>query len=154
MLSFLDIPPKQVYTQVIHFNQGEMMEIREGEVVAAETQPVVFPGESPVEPCSWNECTAGHRWPPVLAVAGCPGCRVPILAVQQVNCPVCNEPMVRSVVRSDFVPKGAGVASRCRGGKVAGESLTLEMERVRWKEVESSQLELFEDRMVRTDGKG
>lgn len=107
-----------------------------------ESLPVPF--ESGVEPppaptpCSHNECLAGHRWPAILALATCPGCTTPILAVQKTQCPYCNEPIQRTILRSDFVPRGTGIAPRCKGVSPMGESLDIEMTRKGWQEAEAS----------------
>lgn len=111
--------------------------------------PITFPEAKPIDLCSWNECLLGHRWSPSLAVAKCPGCGGQILAVQKTNCPVCNEPVTKTSLRSDFVGRGAGVSPRCLGQKPLGESVDLEMERVEWQQVVKSPIEVFEDRRVK-----
>ena len=88
--------------------------------------------------CSFNECKAGHRWPPTAALVPCPGCGAHDFAVQKTNCPFCNEPIVRTVLRSDFIPKGGGVAARCQGAAVLGETLDIEMVRQETPRIESS----------------
>jgi hypothetical protein len=65
------------------------------------------------------------------------------LAIQQTLCPFCNEPILRTIFRSDFLPRGAGVAKRCQGQAVRGESLDLEMTRTEWREVEAHPLKTF-----------
>lgn len=100
-----------------------------------------FPETSPPpvsNPCSFNECLSGHYWPAILALAKCPGCSGNVIAVKKSNCPFCNEPITRTVLRSDFVPAGAGIASRCQGQPVIGESLDVEMLRTEWKRVQDS----------------
>lgn len=52
--------------------------------------------------------------------------------MQKTNCPMCNEPIGRTVLRSDFVPRGAGVAARCSGQSGVGETLDLEITRDGW----------------------
>jgi len=89
-------------------------------------------------PCSYNECLAGHKWPAQLALANCPGCTGGILAIQKTNCPFCNEPITRSVLRSDFIPRGGGVTARCQGVTGIGESLDIDMCRTSWREAETS----------------
>lgn len=91
-------------------------------------------------PCSWNECLAGHRWPPTLLIAACPGCGSPTVAFKQENCPFCNEPVKQTVMRSDFVVPGGGVAPRCKGAKPMGDSLDLELTRQAWQEAEANHL--------------
>lgn len=88
------------------------------------------------DPCSFNECRSGHRWPAVMAVTRCPGCTGGVLAVQKTNCPFCNEPVIRTILRSDFLPRGAGVGARCQGAKLGGESLDVEMIRSEWQACE------------------
>ena len=111
---------------------------------SAASPEISFVEPTKLDPCSFSECTAGHRWPPQVALAQCPGCQGPILAVQKLQCPFCNEPVARTVLRSDFVPRAAGVAKRCQGQSPYGESIDLEMQRVQWREVESKQMRLFD----------
>lgn len=89
-------------------------------------------------PCSYNQCLSGHIWPAILALAKCPGCTGGVLAVQKTNCPFCNEPITRTVLRSDFVPRGGGVIGRCLGQTGMGETLDIEMVRTEWKSVEGT----------------
>jgi hypothetical protein len=100
-----------------------------------------FPETEPpprLNPCSYNQCLSGHIWPAIMALAKCPGCTGAVLAVQNTNCPFCNEPTVRSVVRSDFLPRGGQVIARCSGQVGIGESLDIEMSRNGWQESEKS----------------
>ncbi len=95
----------------------------------------VFPNDPPPSshiPCSYNECLSGHKWPQIILIAKCEGCGGPVLAIQKTQCPFCNEPTVKTQLRSDFLPRGAGVARRCLGEGVNGESLDLEMLRTAW----------------------
>lgn len=89
-------------------------------------------------PCSFNECLSGHIWPAILALSRCPGCTGGVVAVQKTNCPFCNEPITRTVLRSDFVPRGGGVTARCQGTPGIGESLDVEMIRTQWQEIEGT----------------
>lgn len=88
--------------------------------------------------CTYNECLSGHKWPATLAISKCPGCPGHLLAIQKTNCPFCNEPITRTVLRSDFLPRGAGVSARCSGQPGGGESLDIEMVRHQWREVEGT----------------
>lgn len=83
-------------------------------------------------------------WPAILAVGACPGCTGSVLAVQKTNCPFCNEPAIRSVLRSDFIPRGMGLVGRCKGQNVIGESLDIELIRGGWKEAERTELTFLE----------
>lgn len=107
---------------------------------------IEFKEVAPPEPCSYNECPVGHRWAPLTAVSYCQGCGGPALAIQKTNCPICNEPIVKTVLRSDFVPRGAGLAQRCKKQPVAGESMDLIMERHMWQEIEDLPMKTFEDK--------
>lgn len=89
-------------------------------------------------PCSWNRCLSGHTWPVTLAVAPCPGCKASMIAVQKTACPFCNEPIVATSLRSDFLVRGAGVSSRCTGAHMPGESLDIELARTQWSEAEAT----------------
>lgn len=122
------------------------------DTVSSPTSPeslsVPFPESTPPpspDPCSFNECTAGHRWPVTLALASCPGCSGGVIAVNKTQCPVCNEPMVRSIIRSDFLPRGAGVAPRCKGIPPQGDSLDIELMRNSWQEAEKTTLTFLEN---------
>jgi hypothetical protein len=57
--------------------------------------------------------------------------------VKMANCPYCNEPVEKTVLRTDFLPRGAGVAKRCLGEMVYGESMSIELERQYAQEVET-----------------
>lgn len=94
-------------------------------------------------PCSFQECTRGHRWPITLTIAPCPGCSGAVLAIQKTQCPYCNDPVSRTVLRSDFIPRGAGLSKRCLGHPPTGESMDLEMTRVAWKEFEETPAPTF-----------
>jgi len=88
-----------------------------------------FPEMVKIEPCSSNECANGHRWPPQLAIANCPGCGGQILMVRMINCPVCNEPTKKFRMRTDHASTGFGIAALCRGHVGQAESNQIEMER-------------------------
>ena len=89
----------------------------------------IFTEPPRVEPCTFAECLAGHKWPPRILVVQCPGDSGPYLAVQQGNCPVCNEPQRLVRLRVDFVPTGSGAQARCKGATPYGESIDVEMVR-------------------------
>lgn len=96
----------------------------------------LFPSSPPHQGCSWNRCTGGHKWPVTLLVAKCPGCGGAVLAVKKENCPYCNEPTKEMSLRSDYLPRGTGVAPRCKGVPVPGDSLDITLERTHWQEAE------------------
>jgi hypothetical protein len=98
----------------------------------------IFPEQPIIIPCTWNECTKGHRWAPAVAVAKCEGCQSPVIAVRMENCPWCNEPNSKISLRSDYVPRGGGIGQRCKGAKVHGESVDVELIRHQWMEVEGN----------------
>lgn len=97
-------------------------------------------------PCSFVECTEGHRWPPTPALVLCPEDKSPVLALQQQNCPYCNEPIARISLRVDLVPRGAGMPARCKGQKPFGESIDVILQPTKRFELESKQLGLFAER--------
>lgn len=86
-------------------------------VVSAEKPAgeVVFPEQKAIEPCSKNVCSAGHSWPITIAVAKCPGCSSAVLAVKMEQCPICNEPAIRTKIRTDYLPSGGPITKRCQG---------------------------------------
>ena len=96
---------------------------------SSNTTNSVFTDTTPPKPCSGSLCKNGHTWKPTLALARCEGCGGDVLLVKLENCPFCNEPSVRFGVRVDFIPTGAGVAKRCLGQHVHGESVDVDMER-------------------------
>ena len=107
---------------------GEKEEIIQGGVGLVENQDLwSFPTKDPIELCSWNLCSSGHKWKPTVAITDCPGCQGPILLVRMENCPYCNEPVEKFSLRADHIVKG--VSKRCHGEKVAGESSDIEMTR-------------------------
>jgi len=122
-----------------------------------EGQEIVFKEQVPIVPCSWNECTEGHRWPPTVAVVDCPGCKGPVVAFMLTNCPFCNEPVKTTSLRSDHVPRGGGCAPRCQGIKGPGDTMDLFLERNHWREATGLVKEFEEkrqlDRQEATEGK-
>ena len=92
----------------------------------------LFPPQPKPQPCSWIECLAGHRWPPTMTVAQCPGDGGPTVMVKQENCPFCNEPACKLSFRLDVVPAGSGVVPRCKGVQPPGETLDLELTAHGW----------------------
>lgn len=114
---------------------------------------VPFPLEDPMEtplPCSWNLCTSGHRWNPIMVLVGCPACGSQLLAVQNTQCPWCNEPCIKTSLRSDFLVKGAGVASRCTGVQPQGDSLDIELTRTSWSTSETT-MKTFDQKTLKED---
>jgi hypothetical protein len=101
---------------------------------ASASAPIEFPPPTKeITPCSYGECSMGHRFPPTMAVGKCQGDQAPILAIMKVNCPTCNEPTVKMSIRCDVVPRGAGVAMRCQGQMPFGESIDIGFELNEWK---------------------
>ena len=96
----------------------------------------IFPTEQPLKLCSWNQCTRGHQWMPVMALAKCPGCGAQALMVKMQNCPFCNEPATKMSLRSDYLASAAGVPQRCKGQTPIGESMDVEFVRHGWQEIE------------------
>ena len=71
--------------------------------------------ETPQQLCTSNSCATGHIWPVVVAIAKCPGCAQAVLAIKMVNCPICNEPTQRTVLRTDHMPHGGALTAICKG---------------------------------------
>ena len=133
-MDFFQINSFLMLTNLHELWYNGVMDEKEGTgPVFGETKPTVL--------CTWSECIRGHRWVPVMALVKCSGCEGPSLMVKMQNCPYCNEPVARMSLRSDHLPSGQGVAKRCKGEKPAGESITIEMKRELWKEVESGKKE-------------
>lgn len=65
-------------------------------------------------PCSYQECVNGHRWTPQIAIVGCNGCHAPSLALRMVNCPICNEPVVKTTLRVDHVGGAHPITKVCQ----------------------------------------
>ncbi|MDE1766544.1 MAG: hypothetical protein KGI27_09800 [Thaumarchaeota archaeon] len=101
----------------------------EDQIQPMEQEPGLFAPAPQLQPCSWLVCTNGHKWPPAILVAKCPGCQGPFLAVQQQNCPFCNEPVLQMSFRVDVVPAGAGGVPRCKGARPFGESIDVVLDR-------------------------
>lgn len=101
-------------------------------------------------PCSWNLCSSGHRWHPIMVLVGCPACGSQLLAVQNTQCPWCNEPCIKTSLRSDFLVKGAGVASRCTGTQPQGDSLDIELTRTSWSTAETT-MKTFDQKTLEED---
>ena len=109
--------------------------------LTTESQEIAFPTATTPSLCSWSECLNGHRFVPTAVVATCSGCGAPTVAIQKTNCPYCNEPTVKTVLRSDFIPKGGGMAKRCSGETVNGESVDIELARAQWREIEGQNVD-------------
>ena len=103
-----------------------------------ETGKVEFPPPRP-HPCTWQECAKGHKWVPAMALAGCPGCGAPLVAMKMGNCPYCGEPPERVHVRHDYVMAGAGVVAMCKGEKTQGEVIDVEFARTYTAEIEKGE---------------
>ena len=101
-------------------------------------EPIFDFREKQIQLCSINTCKAGHEFRPTAVVTACPECGSPILMVKQENCPYCNEPVVKTKMRSDYIPKGAGLVKRCIGQIPAGETLDIDIERVGWLKAEEN----------------
>jgi hypothetical protein len=63
-----------------------------------------------------------------MTIAACPGCGSPFLAIQMTNCPYCNEPTVRTELRSDHIPAGpaapAQIVAVCKPGHATKNAIT------------------------------
>jgi|SRR5580700_1300992 hypothetical protein len=105
----------------------------------------IFPSSPPTRFCSWCECLGGHRWAATLVVVPCGGCKCGVVALKKENCPYCNEPVSKISLRSDHLPKGGGMAQRCLGQPVNGETLDIVLEKHAWKEAQE-QATLFLER--------
>lgn len=90
-------------------------------------------------PCSYFSCANGHGWPPEIGMAGCPGCKAPVVAIRFRNCPVCNEPAGRWTVRVDRTSPAMGVPAVCKGQQGTGETHFIEFSVVQEKDPESQQ---------------
>jgi hypothetical protein len=67
------------------------------------------------------------------------------------NCPICNEPTHRSVIRTDHVMKGGGVSARCMGQKNAAEVTIVEMVREHAREAQREvTVDAFEEHQKRS----
>ena len=96
-----------------------------------------FPDTDNIQLCSYNECPNGHRWPPVMQTASCPGCKAPIVLVKMVQCPSCNEPPSKWGFRSDHLPHGGVVTPMCKGSDSLAEVTYIEVERGHSKKTEA-----------------
>lgn len=88
---------------------------------------VPFPLADLLLPCTLASCHAAHTWQPTLAIAKCPGCQGPILALQMRQCPVCNEPVSKLTLRMDHLPTGGVITPMCRGSASLAENLQIEV---------------------------
>lgn len=92
----------------------------------AETE--IFKETRQITPCSYNKCSNGHTWRPTIAVAQCPSCTGPVLARKLENCPICNEPVVHTAIRTDLIPAKSGIARLCTGEPGRGEHSVIELD--------------------------
>ena len=111
--------------------------------------PVAYPEVATLRPCSYLECTNGHQWQAMVAVAKCgygtpqgwAGCGAPILAVKLVNCPVCNEPNTKFKIRIDNTPPIPYPTPLCIPGSTShAESVFVEIPWRKWKTTEEAEL--------------
>ena len=116
-------------------------------------QEPIFTDQPSLALCSYNQCLAGHIWPITLAVAPCPGCKSPVLAIKRENCPICNEPVVHASIRSDNVPRGAGVSERCLGKLGLAETLDIVLDRSQQVKQAEEGMKNFEERCKAEDAK-
>ena len=83
----------------------------------------IFPETVLIEPCSENTCSSGHKWAPQLVVTQCPGCKVPMMAIRMINCPICNEPQKQVKFRVDHVVGQQNIVPACRTKDVGTASV-------------------------------
>lgn len=63
-----------------------------------------------------------------MALVACPGCKEQLLAMMMVNCPVCNEPVAKTEIRSDHMPQGGAITPICRGSASLADITTIVLE--------------------------
>lgn len=102
----------------------------------AQPEPIFPPLPASPTPCSFSECSAGHRWPPRLAIVTCAGCGGPCLATEMVNCPSCNEPATRMMLRTEHLTRAMGLSKSCCGETSQGESGVMVSQRTFWQKTE------------------
>lgn len=105
------------------------------------TTESLFPQPGVVNLCSYNECSAGHKFTAQLALARCPGCQQAILAVKMVQCPVCNEPVSKMLLRTDHMPQGGGITPMCQGAASLNDVGVIEVGRTHAKTEQETYVE-------------
>lgn len=98
----------------------------------------VWPEGTKIEPCSWNMCRNGHKWPPTMGLARCEECGGPILVAKMEQCPICNEPTEEMVLRHDHLPSGGRIVAFCRNEPSLGDVSRLGIKRVHARNVEEA----------------
>lgn len=104
----------------------------------------IFP-EQPQNLCTFNSCPAGHIWPAVMAITKCPGCSQAVLAIKMLNCPICNEPTSKTVLRTDHMPHGGALTAICRGASSLADVGQIELLR---RHAETEQESYIEREMI------
>ncbi len=66
------------------------------------------------EACSEQICANNHSWAPQLAIPHCGECKNPLIALRQVNCPICNEPVVKTRLRIDHLAGTHPITKTCQ----------------------------------------
>lgn len=123
-------------------NLTSQQQAKQPEGASTET---LFPEQKRVESCTYNECTAGHKFPVQIGITPCPRCRQPILAIKMVNCPTCNEPVKRTAIRTDHMPQGGQITGACVGDASLAEIGQIELLR---NHAEDAQTEYQEREMI------
>lgn len=80
-------------------------------------------------PCSFSKCERGHLWPLILQIGKCPGCGMPVVGRKLANCPVCNEPAQKIVLRIDHVNEALPLQPVCKGVEPANQYVMVELGR-------------------------
>jgi hypothetical protein len=111
--------------------------------------PISYPEVAIIRPCSYLECSNGHQWQAMVALAKCGhgtsqgwnGCGAPILAIKLVNCPFCNEPNTKMRIRIDNTAPVPYPVPMCVPGSVGHqETVYADIEWTRWKQTEEAEL--------------
>lgn len=90
-----------------------MSELLNSEQINPPQTPINW-SAAPPSACSLQYCANGHTWTPQLALPHCQGCQNPLLALRQLNCPTCNEPVVKTRLRIDHLGGAHPITKACQ----------------------------------------
>ena len=88
--------------------------IEENRSTLIENNPPQTPHKPLHNPCSLQWCENGHCWAPQLAIPHCQGCQNPLIGLRMSNCPVCNEPVVKTQLRIDHLGSAHPITKTCK----------------------------------------
>lgn len=84
------------------------------ETKSTKNNPPITPTKVDNNLCSLHWCENNHCWSPQLAIPHCQGCQNPLVAMRMTNCPICNEPAIKTNIRIDYMGGAHPITKVCK----------------------------------------